>query len=313
MTIKYSRQIAFAIFMLINFCFNLISVEKKDNNLLFKNLLIGALTGISEVSVNHPLVTLKNAYQQNKQIPLNSKLLSNLYKGYTGYALSMAPTTAVQIATDDLVKNYLSNKGQNNLSDIEKTIAAFSAGSLSAIVSCPSELILIKQQPRLLLTGFDSGALIIKELPGLSFKEAINDIYKQNKLKSFYIGFIPTAIRDGLFTVGYLVLADLIKPEISKIIDNETMLENEAIATISSNILAGVIAGIATHPSDTIKTNMQANNLKLYSSILEIYKENKLRAFYKGLLPRTARIMFAIPLMRSVSSRLKNYLDNEQV
>ncbi len=279
MSKNLSCQIKLTIYTIILASLNYINTMQQERinkeshiKSFLKDIVVGSLTGISEVTVNQPLVGIKNALQQSQSIEPK-----RLYRGYFVNALSMAPITAIQISANSIFQKLLSN--DKDLSIKDKILSAFLAGAISSLVSSPSELIMIKQQNY-----------------GKNFCQTLKNLLKEKKIKSLTKGIVPTAFRDGGFSTGYLALSQITSKELEKVIGHQ----NELLG----GILAGILSAIVTQPFDTIKTQMQAHDQNL-TTTLRFYQDG-FKSLFKGLIPRTTRVMMAIPLMSILSNKLSN-------
>jgi hypothetical protein len=245
------------------------------------DLAKGTATGICEVSVNQPLITLKNMLQCNKG--LRGLRLSSLYRGYITNVASMGPITAAQ----EMVKGLLS-RGVSQSGPWLDMGTSFVAGAASAVISAPSELLILQQQLQLQKKGLSSTAQWLLHTYGY---------------RKFFTGVIPTAMRDGIFTVGYQSLA----PLSSKMLGVST--GSPFVDTTIGGLPAGLLATIVSHPFDTIKTLLQAApGQNLLDKFAMLKKQQGIAALYKGVVPRGTRIMLAIPLMSYVRSLLEGSL-----
>ncbi|UNE35624.1 hypothetical protein KG892_01205 [Vermiphilus pyriformis] len=260
--------------------------KERTPNSWYKNLLIGALTGGAEVSVNQPLVRIKIMLQQGLPINRETLNLSTLYRGYGVNVGSMIPITAVQMGVNSGLSNwYYTDHTATSASQVG---IAFIAGATSALVSSPAENIMTKQQ------GTKENII-----------STIHSVVKTKGAKNLIRGLVPTMARDGGFVVAYLPLKDIIKQYALPELHNNTW---EKIADIGCGVTAGVIGAIATHPADTIKTVMQSYDKNMKKAFEDIYKTQGLSGLYNGLSARGLRVILAVPLMNQVASYLNRKL-----
>ena len=109
----------------------------------FEHLLIGAMAGVAEIIVLQPTIGIKNALQEGRPVP---RSISALYRGLGMNACSNFPITAVQFGTAralQLAHEWLT--GREELGVGGGLLVAMWAGAISALLSCPSELIVIQQ------------------------------------------------------------------------------------------------------------------------------------------------------------------------
>lgn len=280
--------------------------QKKSNP--FKDLIvqigIGSATGVTEVTANQPLVRLKNLFQlSNKNsfgsLFVNSKstIFKELYRGYTTNAGSMAPITAIQIAGNHLISNHLSEEGKKELVAYEKMAAAFAGGVFSAFASSPAELVMLHQQ--------ETKGNFINVLQAISSEHGSGKLFR---------GFFPIAVRDGMFSLGYQVLGNVIMQEL------HLEDKNQLTKVLAGGVPAGIVTALVTHPFDTMSTLMKSDLAcvkypNAWVTFTAILQEQGVQGLYKGLVPRTARVSLAIPLMSFVSQFLneqsKSYFDKK--
>lgn len=100
--------------------------------------------------------------------------------------------------------------------------------------------------------------------------------------------------RESVYTCGYLGIFPFL---------NEKLSQNDSLPSGAPFMIAGVTAGltaaILTHPSDTIKTRMQANidpeatpqYRNQLASLRQLLSEGGVGALYAGFLPRAVRLV----------------------
>src|SRR5581483_6510281 len=172
-----------------------------------KNILVGSCTGVAEVIVNQPLIYFKNMLQQGKRISLNPKIA---YRGLGVGVACMAPTTAVQFGVEKGLQNIFPGA-----ETIPTTLRSVSAGAFSALVSSPTELIVLHQQ--------NSGMHSWKTIRTLVGQEGICVLSR---------GMLAKSLRDSVFCTGLLSLYPMLEQKISADVVN-----NKPIATITAGVI----------------------------------------------------------------------------
>eukprot|EP01117_Protostelium_nocturnum_P011679 TRINITY_DN4250_c0_g1_i1.p1 TRINITY_DN4250_c0_g1~~TRINITY_DN4250_c0_g1_i1.p1 ORF type:complete len:285 (+),score=63.92 TRINITY_DN4250_c0_g1_i1:260-1114(+) len=119
--------------------------------------------------------------------------------------------------------------------------------------------------------------------------DAFKTIGSKEGARGLFSGLVPTILRDAPFSGIYYFLYQRIR-KFSK---------DSSIPVLGNSFLAGgtagIIATLATHPQDMIKTRLQispVNKSKRYPTIdlcKSVYRESGILGFYKGLLPRIIR------------------------
>ena len=260
--------------------------------------VIGGVSGTIEVCVNQPTVSWKNALQQGRPISFSPAVM---YRGTLINATSIAPITAIQFGVAGMLTEMLTTGGQP-LSHAEKIGTSLAGGAVSALVVCPADMLIIQQQKT-----------------GLALPAQVSAIAREYGWGKFSKGLLPAIGRESLFTGGYLGLAPVLRSLLVQY-QPDTFAEQRSttgaddaaarsdsssprgnmLSLLASSLMAGVTAGVLTHPIDTIKTRMQGDLSpdSPYSSIRPtarlLWQEGGLGRFYQGVLPRTGRICVAV-------------------
>jgi predicted MFS family arabinose efflux permease len=241
------------------------------------HIAIGSVAGITEVLINQPLIYVKNTLQQRKKIIFHPSIW---YRGFGVNIACMVPTTAVQISTNKVLEDVFCDASVK-----AAMLRSLSAGALSALVSNPIELVILHQQ--------NDGKAAYPTIKNLTARQGLSGLYR---------GLSPKMLRDGLFGVGFLSMYPLLESKI-----RATFIDDKSLAFIMAGVATGAMTAVVSHPFDTISTFMQADYNKeqvatTAQTIRTIYARDGYSGFFKGVSPRGARIMLAIPLMNAVQS-----------
>jgi Mitochondrial carrier protein len=249
------------------------TVNKKKPTNFWQNVFVGSVSGMSAVSMIQPMIYFKNVKQakaaqgnsatQSKGFEKNPRVW---YRGVGGFATSFAPTVAIQTAANGVFSNVWS-----------PFFAASAAGIASAIVVCPAEGIMIQQQKT-----------------GKGFWETAKQIYASYGARGFSRAFIPTAIREGVFTAAYLGATPTMKEKM------HSFGVNEWAAQIMAGTVAGAVAAGISHPFDTFKTQKQGDFSMKMSMIKAIFQKTA----FAGFGWRVAMIVTATTVMPLVQEKL---------
>eukprot|EP00471_Norrisiella_sphaerica_P003619 CAMPEP_0184487594 /NCGR_PEP_ID=MMETSP0113_2-20130426/10213_1 /TAXON_ID=91329 /ORGANISM="Norrisiella sphaerica, Strain BC52" /LENGTH=280 /DNA_ID=CAMNT_0026869953 /DNA_START=80 /DNA_END=922 /DNA_ORIENTATION=- len=256
-----------------------------------ENLLVGAVGGTLETTIQMPLLTLKFATQEGRPLPTR---LPEWYRGLGIQAGTLAPITAFQVMVNGVLEKAVTG-GQRNLTDLETIGCAMVAGGTSATLYGPVDLIMIQQQKRQ-LGAIDTAKFILKKFG------VMNGIFR---------GFWSTVVREAIYTGGYLGIA----PVLTKALvtsDMEMFKGKDYASGLTGSTVAGVIAAILTHPADTSKTCMQADlECKTYPSARKAFFDhlyNKgVGSLYKGGLARTTRLCGAFFIVSTLREKVISY------
>ena len=249
-----------------------------QNNLTpSENFFIGAFSGLTDVIVSHPLFVMKSCIQQGKCIIWQ---LSSLYEGAVINALSFIPITAIQVsATQWIEKNIFCHE----LNLMKSIIASFTAGMISALISCPVEFIMILQA----------------NLHYLGFLAAIQLQISTFGISGLFVGLAATALREGIFSIFLNSIPQKIQQAI------QPYCHHENTCNILSGLISGCIGTLISQPFDTIKTVQQSatSPLGFFQTAAQLGFQN----LFSGLASRSISVVLSITLMNWVKQQLENY------
>ena len=205
--------------------------------------------------------------------------------------LSVAPVTAMQVVLNGMFELAITQGGTVEMTDMQKIGCAMGAGASSALIYSPADCMTIQQQ-KTNATLVDTG----------------RGVFKQHGLRGLYRAVIPTAIREALYTCGYLGLGPVLADHLSK----PSFGQSDFMATLTGSIIAGTIATTFSHPIDTAKTRMQTDLSRrvyptLVSTLQKIVMEEGSSALFKGLLPRCLRTIGAFVVMINLRQAVLDY------
>ncbi|CAM6105283.1 unnamed protein product [Calypogeia fissa] len=246
---------------------------------------IGALSGVIEVLLQQPSVTIKNAIQDKQPISWNPRVL---YRGVLVNATSMAPICALQFAVNDILERTV--KGP--LNSAQRAGFAATAGVVSSMVSGPAELLMIQQQK--------TGASLFEQL-----KKVKND----HGWLALTRGLVPTVVRESIYTATYLGVSPLLQ---ERLMVGSYLSHKAMLAMFLAALVSGTAAALITQPFDTIKTRMQANldlphYRKMRSTVKAIIAEGGFKSLYSGFIPRTQRVMCAVFILGESKTLLTEF------
>lgn len=259
---------------------------------------IGALSGAIEVTIMQPTVSMKNAMQQGRPLPMSP---AALYRGLLINATSVAPITATQFGANRFYEGSLKNFTGRELGQAERIGVAMAAGCTSALISCPSELIMIQQQTN-----------------GTSLATAFKTFMAEHGLVKIYRGMSPTLAREGLYTAGYLGIC----PALLEYFRGAGTFQGypEGLPMAVAGVTGGLFASVGTQWADTIKTRMQSNldpsKTPQYRGMLStastILSDGGIRAMWAGTVPRMVRIVGATFILNWTRTGMTEFLEERK-
>jgi hypothetical protein len=243
-----------------------------------ENAMVGMTVGVIEVACLQPLNYAKNMVQQGQPLTMDPR---KLYRGLGANCINMGSCTMIQFAVGGSLKKQITG-GDNPrvLKAYEEMGCGIIAGVISATVGSPLELIMIQQQRK------GGGSL-----------ETIKSIANPANIGR---GFIGAAVREGLWTCGYLSIPPIVR---SYLMTNfPDTFDSNAKARVPAALLGGLFACYLTHPFDTIKTCMQGdierNKFKGFLQTAKtVHGESGLVGFYRGATFRYGRMVIAVGMM----------------
>lgn len=250
----------------------------------FENATVGAVAGAIEVAVLQPLNYFKNMVQQGVPIQKNPLVW---YRGVLSNVTNMGSCTMIQFAVGGAGKKAILGSDNRPLKAYEEMGAGVFAGVISAFVGSPLELVMIQQQRK-----------------GGSTATTISNIANPSTIGR---GFVGAAIREGLWTCGYLSIPPIVRRQLKEQFPDK--FDSDAKARVPASLLGALFACYLTHPADTIKTCMQGDIEKQkFKSFLHttrtIYGENGITGFYRGATFRYARMVIAVGLLDALGGAI---------
>jgi len=120
-------------------------------------------------------------------------------------------------------------------------------------------------------------------------------------------GFVGCAVREGLWTCGYLSIPPIIRRTLRDKYPEKFDTDNKA--RVPASLLGGLFACYLTQPFDTVKTCMQGDiERKTYggfvASMKEVYRLKGLQGFYAGATFRYGRMVCAVFMLDSLQAFL---------
>lgn len=250
----------------------------------FENAVVGMSVGVIEVACLQPLNYAKNMAQQGQALTLNPL---KLYRGVFPNMINMGSCTMIQFAVGGILKKKVMGDTQRELSAAEEMGCGLAAGIISALAGSPLELVMIQQQRK-----------------GTSIGATMGNIASPSIISR---GLLGCAIREGLWTVGYLSIPPVVRRNLMQMYPETFDTQNKA--RVPASLIGGFIACYLTHPADTIKTCMQGDiervkfgNFSQTANV--VYGESGILGFYRGAHYRYGRMVIAVFMMDTLQGMI---------
>lgn len=251
---------------------------KKTGKDLLETFLIGGISGTCSTVLFQPFDVIKTRLQTGHgkvrflatfQQVIQNDGVRGLWKGTTPSLLRAVPGIGMYFT----VLHYLSGLYRTPPGAIQ---AAF----LGFVARCSVGTVLLPFQ--VLKTRFESNQFGYKSL-----SHAASTIWRTEGASGFYRGLVATLARDAPFSSIYL----LFFVESKKLAKSGLeVTELNAEQRFCCGIVAGVLACVATHPPDVLKTKLQLREFrKTLHALQHIVEVGGVSGLYRGLLPRLYR------------------------
>ncbi|KAK3092543.1 hypothetical protein FSP39_004188 [Pinctada imbricata] len=176
--------------------------------------------------------------------------------------------------------------GENLPSDMMinvRILSGLTTGGVSVILAQPTDVVKIKMQAQ--KTTGPSITILYKNT-----LQAYAKIGRQEGMKGLWKGCVPNMIRNAIVNVGEVVAYDIIKT----LIIRHDIMSDSVPCHVVSGAGAGFCATVVASPVDVVKTRYMNSPLGEYRGVIHcaysVWKEGKLKAFYKGFVPSFMRL-----------------------
>lgn len=181
--------------------------------------------GTVETMVLMPIITYKFCKQEGRPYPR----FPGMYRGIAVQAGSVAPLTAIQMVFNGVFENAIramkspTSGSGGNLSDAQVIACGLGAGAASAVLYGPVDLIMIHQQKQ-----------------KLNPLQTVRYLQQTFGMTSIFRGLPPTALREALYTSGYLGLVPVFTRRIMQ-------MEGRLSSLCSSSLCSSYCVMVAEH------------------------------------------------------------------
>lgn len=211
-----------------------------------------------------------------------------MYAGCPAFVVGNTVKASTRFLGFDAIKKLLADK-DGKLSGPRGVLAGLGAGLLESIVAVtPFEAIKT--------AIIDDKTSKTPRYQNVSF--ASIRVVKDLGLSGLYAGFLPVALRQAANQAVRLGCYNQIKTAIQTASNTPPSQPLSSGLTFIVGAFAGIVTVYTTMPIDTVKTRMQSLEASTkYTSTLNcfttIFKDEGLKAFWKGATPRLGRLFFS--------------------
>ena len=247
----------------------------KRPQLTLKNqIIVGTLSGWTEILVCQPIDTYKTGLQSVQRVQFAEffrKGVGHWYAGITPmFAFRAVYISALKVSNESY-KNYVAARGVNPNSQLQLMASGVVSGVIATPVSCVSEWFKTQMQNN-----------------GLRLSTLIHA--NRTSFKAF-AGMSATTLREACYGATLFGL----NPIYYQTLQTNFPDVNSHVVHVVSGISAGITGGIISQPFDTIKTLMQEKyGQKVRSSFIQVTTERiQARGFaslWAGIIARGSRL-----------------------
>lgn len=209
--------------------------------------------------------------------------LRGFYKGLPPQLIGVAPEKAIKLTMNDLIRGKTRDPDTATIKLYWEIVAGGTAGASQVVFTNPLEIVKIRLQMQ--------GESI--KATGQEPKSALH-IIKQLGLFGLYKGASACLLRDVPFSAIYFTTYAHLKKDLYR--EGENGKKLSFLETLFAAGIAGMPAAYLTTPADVIKTRLQSEAKKGYSTytgnldaFTKILAEEGPRALFKGGIARVVR------------------------
>lgn len=274
------------------------SADNKHKNGSFVHLGAGALSGVTSCILLQPFDLLKTRLQQQQQQQNTTgtsrisviKTIQSVVRadGVRGLWRGTAPTLIRNAPGTSLYFYFLNHTKQiclrteqkiwhdptrNTLSPTSNMLMGASSRALAGFLLMPGTVLKVQYESSLY------------KYKGIA--PAVLEIWQKGGVRGFFVGAVPTVIRDAPYAGLYMLLYESAKAQQRKYFQLP-----DATVTMVAGVTAGLTASYMTQPFDLVKTRMQLRPTE-YTSIVQafgkILRQESVTGFFRGISMRVLR------------------------
>eukprot|EP00035_Acanthoeca_spectabilis_P024449 m.453880 g.453880 ORF g.453880 m.453880 type:complete len:265 (-) comp20566_c0_seq1:112-906(-) len=248
-----------------------------------ENMALGGAAAFVEAVILQPTIYWKNAAIQGLPFTVNPKLL---YRGIGAALVNEMGQMALQYGMTGYIKRIVAGDTEAPMSMPQELASAVAGGVIVAPFASSVECVMIQQQRY-----------------GRSLAATPIHISRTFGPKAIFRGFIPCAIRDGIYVGGLLGVTPVLQ---------DYLIASHDFGVTSAgfwaSLVGGSIVGIATCPFDAMSTAMKGDlERATYGGFVDTAKKRAaggISVLFGGVFWRTVNITGTIYLANEARVRL---------
>ncbi|KAF8819594.1 mitochondrial carrier superfamily protein [Cardiosporidium cionae] len=246
-------------------------------------LISGGISGLASVILLQPLDVIKTRQQQAKTQITSSFHLSRvivqqegvlgLYRGLLPSVMRIMPGAACYFYTLSHLQNfyhYVGNHSLNSQASTPKTLSPSLSYNMFASAVARSTACILLFPVTVLKTRMESTWSQRSQQVNGSMLQAIRLMHRNEGLRSFYNGIIPTLVRDVPFSSLYFGIYAQLKKYCNM---NDRSDPSYKYYNFMCGSIAGLIASTLTHPPDVVRTRVQLHGTLSHSHLYGVHPD----------------------------------------
>eukprot|EP00055_Hartaetosiga_balthica_P000894 m.137723 g.137723 ORF g.137723 m.137723 type:complete len:336 (+) comp12231_c0_seq1:179-1186(+) len=274
----------------------------------------GMLAGLTSTIILQPFDVVKvrmqvsGAYSQSThnykssfhalQSLIKNEGLTALYKGSAPNILGNALAWGTYMLGYDFIKTLLAKEGES-LHPAQHLFAGVAAGNVALFAVNP---VWVVKTRMILQTKHDA-------VQYTSMRHALSTIWKSEGIRGFYKGVLPGILGTTHGGIQFMVYEALKKK--FQVDPSQTQLKT--VEYLVAATVSKWCAGFATYPYQVVRSQEQmvGNTVSARGILLNIFRENGVTGFYKGVWPYMVRTVPATCIIFVAYENISQYLERE--
>lgn len=281
---------------------------------VWTSLLAGAAAGGLAKTVIAPLDRAKINFQISKQ-PYSARLavefliksfrnegLLSLWRGNSATMARIVPYSAIQFTAHEQWKRILRVDTPETTPPVKRLMAGSLAGITSQGLTYPLDLVRARM------------AVTLKS-EYKTLRQMFARIYREEGVLAYYRGFTPTILGVIPYAGASFFTYDTLKHLLAEYSWYTTTVPGMTTAlSLLCGAVAGVVGQTSSYPLDIVRRRMQTSAVKNHhyqtvtSTIVKVYKEEGVMAFFKGLSMNWVKGPIAVSISFATYDKIRDTL-----
>lgn len=281
--------------------------QKRNVKGVLTTFASGGIAGAAEICVTMPLDTIKTQMQfgggkgmvATVQAILAQRGVTGLYYGMSAMLAQVSMKAAIRFAAFDAISGAMKAASPDMGKSQLNFLSGVGAGVVeSAVWVTPTERMKVLRQAEI-----NSANPKYTTLFG-----GMKTVIKEQGPRGLFVGFLPTAVRNG----GAVGVRFMLYDDIKRLICGEK--KATPFQSLAAGCATGTISSLLNQPIDTAKSRIQSQGKAvegvapkyngLISTLVTTFKEEGIMSWYRGSAPRVLRLTIGQGIIFSVQEHI---------